>query len=202
MRVPVRPTLFLFLLAMASPLRAQDIRPLGGSARHGFWWGVGLGAASATVKCNSCGTIDAETMGMLDLHAGATLSDHVTLGVQLAGGSKKGGFGNSPDVNSAVGDLNVSAYFYPSAAGNLWLQGGVAGVVYRASVASNSARGVGGGLVAGVGYDFPLGRSASITPSLRGAFGGKSDLVDENGNHAAVEWQTSFVELGVSVIWH
>jgi hypothetical protein len=154
------------------------------------------------VKCNACGTIDPETMGMLDLHLGATLSDHVTLGVQLAGGSKKGAFGNSSDVTVDVGDLNVSAYYYPKAEGNLWLQGGVTGVVYHASVSTIKRRAVGGGLTLGAGYDFRFGHKASITPSVRAALGGKSDVIKEDGSHLASEWQTSFLQAGVSVVWH
>lgn len=203
MRKFVRSVLCLLLVgAVAAPLRAQDIRPLGRSTRAGFWWGVGLGAASAKVKCNSCGSIDNETMGMLDLHLGGTLSDHVTLGVQLTGASKKGAFGNSSDVTANVGDVNVSAYYYPKASGDLWLQGGLSALAYRASVSSNHASAVAGGLTLGAGYDFRFGRNASITPSLRAAFGGKSDLVNQAGTHFPVEWQTAFLELGVSVIWH
>lgn len=203
MRNSVRAILFTLLVAGAvAPLHAQDIREIRHGSRAGFWWGIGLGAASAKVKCNTCGKIDNETMPMLDLHLGGTLSDHVTLGVQLTGASKKGAFGNSSDVTADVGDLNVSAYVYPRAAGNFWLQGGLSGVVYRASVSSNYVRAVAGGVTVGAGYDFRFGRNASVTPSLRGAFGGKSDLVDQNNSHFPVEWQTAFLELGVSVIWH
>lgn len=204
MRTFIRSTLVALLLgAVTAPLMAQDIRAISsGPERAGFWWGLGLGLAQADVKCPSCPNVDPESFPMLDIHLGGTLSPRWTLGVQLTGGKKDGAFTNPSTVSSTVGDMNVSAYFYPSASGNLWLQGGVTGAVYEETAGSSKATAVGGGLTLGGGYDFRFGRNTSITPSLRGVFGGKTDVKDENAATLATDFQMNFIQLGVSVIWH
>jgi hypothetical protein len=193
----------LLLSAITAPLMAQDIHAISsGPQRAGFWWGLGLGAAQADVKCPACIDVDPETFPMGDLHLGLTMSPKLTLGLQFTGGQKTNGFLDSPDVDENVGDVNISAYFYPSAAGNLWLQGGIGGVLFRGKNGSNTDTYMGAGLVLGAGYDFRFGRNASITPSIRGVFGGKADVKNQDGAVDATDWQTSFIHAGVSVIWH
>jgi hypothetical protein len=204
MRPFVRNTVVALLLtAVAAPLAAQDIRPMSsGPQRAGFWWGIGLGSAQADVKCPGCIDVDPENFPMGDLHLGVTLSPKLTLGLQATGGQKTNGFLNDPNIDENVGDVNVSAYFYPSAAGNFFLQGGLAGVVFRGKNGSSTDTYTGAGLVLGAGYDFRFGRNASITPSIRGVFGGKADVKNQDGAVDATDWQTSFIHVGVSVIWH
>lgn len=203
MRALIRSTLVVLLSAAAAPLGAQDIRAISsGPERAGFWWGIGFGAARADAKCEGCPDFDPETFPLLDIRLGATLSPSVTLGVQLTGGQKSEAFQTAAGTDVNVGDLNVSAYWYPKASGNLWLQGGLAGVVWQAKNGSATIHSVGGGLTLGAGYDFRMGRNTSITPSLRGAWGGKGKLVDQNGNSADVHWQTNFLEAGVAILWH
>src|SRR5437868_4176869 len=96
MRTFVRDTVVaLMLSAIAAPVMAQDIHAIsGGPERAGFWWGLGLGAAQADIKCPTCSNVDPETIPMLDIHLGATLSPKWTLGLQVTGGQKDGAFGN------------------------------------------------------------------------------------------------------------
>ena len=204
MRTLIRSTLVALLLgAVTAPLVAQDIRAISsGAERSGFWWGLGLGAAQADVTCDGCPNVDPETFGMLHISLGATLSKSVTLGVQFGGGQKSGAFGSLSSTDVAVGDANVSAYWYPMSAGNLWLQGGLTGVFWQAKDGSSKLSSIGGGLTLGAGYDFRMGRNMSITPSLRGAWGGKGKVTDENGATFDANWQTNFVEAGVAILWH
>lgn len=204
MRTAVRSILFLLLVgAAAAPLAAQDIRPLHSSSRSGFWWGLGLGAARTKLECSGCTNPDPETFPMGDIHLGFTASPKLTFGFQFTGGSKKNGFYNSSDITETVGDANFSAYFYPQERGNLFLQGGLAGVAYQAKQGSNSVHLLGGGLTLGLGYDFRFGRNASFTPTVRGVWGGEADLKDQNGNLVGgPKIKTSFLQVGASVIWH
>ena len=200
----VRSSLVALLVGtVAAPLAAQDIRPLSsGPERSGFWWGIGLGAAKVKIKCSGCISFNTETFPMLDLHLGGTLSPHVTLGAQLSGGRKRGAFFSPSDSNTYIGDLNVSAYYYPNASGNLWLQGGLATVVWEKKAGSVTYHSVGNGLVLGAGYDLRSGRKVSITPSIRGVIGGKANAKDQDGNLAAVDFQTTYLHFGVSILWH
>lgn len=203
MRTLVRAILLALLAtAAAASLAAQDIRPLASTTRTGFWWGIGLGAARADVACNGCVNVDPETFPMLDIRLGGTLSRKVTLGVQVTGGSKKGAFGDPYNVTHNVGDMNVSAYYYPEADGDFWFQGGLAGVVWQGKSGGTTLHSTAGGITVGAGYDFRFGRNASVTPTLRAVFGGKGNIVDQNGNSANAEFQTTYLELGVSVLWH
>ena len=204
MRMFIRSTLVALLLgAVTAPLMAQDIRAISsGPQRAGFWWGLGLGGGRADVKCDGCPNVDPETFPMLHVSLGGTLSPSLTLGVQFGGGQKSGAFQNFSSTDVAVGDANVSLYWYPMSSGNLWLQGGLTGVFFEAKNGSSKLSSIGGGLTAGVGYDLRMGRNMSITPSLRGAWGGKGKLKDQNGNSADVNWQTNFVETGVAILWH
>lgn len=204
MRTFIRSTFVALLLgAVTVPLVAQDIRAISsGPERAGFWWGLGLGGGQADVKCDICPNVDPETFPMLHFTLGATLSPSLTLGVQFGGGQKSGAFGTLSSTDVAVGDANVSLYWYPMSTGNLWLQGGLAGVFYQEKDGSAKVSSVGGGLTLGAGYDFRMGRNMSITPSLRGAWGGKGKVTDQDGNTFDVNFQTNFVEAGVAILWH
>ncbi len=204
MRLFVRSSLVALLVgAVAAPLAAQDIRAISsGPERSGFWWGLGLGGGRADVKCDICPDVDPETFPMLHVTLGATLSRSLTLGFQFGGGQKSGAFQSLSSTDVAVGDANVSLYWYPMSAGNLWLQGGLAGVFYQEKDGSTKVSSAGGGLTAGAGYDFRTGRNMSITPSLRGAWGGKGKVKDQNDNTFDVNFQTNFVEAGVAILWH
>lgn len=202
MRSLVRVTLLALLAAtLTAPLAAQDIRQISHSPRSGFWWGLGVGSTRAKIDCATC-TSDTDNFPTADLHLGATLSSKLTLGLQITGGQKDGAFSNSSDVTSNVGDVNVSVYLYPMRSGNLWLQGGVGGIVYREKLGSNYDQVVGGALVVGAGYDIMIGRHTSITPDVRGVFGSKADAKDQDGNTVATDIKLSNVNFGVSIIWH
>lgn len=204
MRTFVRSLLFLFLIGAATaPLGAQDIKPLHSALRSGFWWGLGLGAARAKLTCSGCTNPDPEDFPMVDFRAGFTPSERVTIGFQLAGGSKKNAFYQSSNITESVGDFNVSAYVYPSETSNFFMQGGLSGVVYEAQQGSNNVHLAGGGLTVGIGYDIRYGRNGSLTPTIRGVFGGEADLRDQNGNMVGgPRIKTTFIQLGLDMLWH
>ena len=194
----------LALLAIGGvrPLAGQEIRPLDRPTRAGFWWGLGLGTANAKVTCDGCPSVDPELFPMVDVRLGGTVSRNVTLGAQIAGGKKSGAFGDPGSVDHTVGDVNVSAYLYPRAAGRLWFQTGLGVVVWQGDDGSTTLHSTAAGVTLGAGYDLPIGTGLSLTPSLRGAFGGKGKLVDQDGNSANVHWATWFVALELAAVWH
>lgn len=197
----------LFALTVtALPLAAQEIRPIQrGPERSGFWWGVGAGLGRAEIDCSYC-TADAEGYPMLQLSGGVALSKGFAVGVQAAGGAKHDAYNGPSDNTATFGDLNVSVYWYPISDGNLWLQGGVSRVLWRVTkdpVDSNTYHAVANGLTGGIGYDIPLGRRASITPSIRAVWGREGDLINEDTDTSApVSWKTTLMTAGVSITWH
>jgi hypothetical protein len=203
MRTFVRRTLAVLLLGLvALPLAAQDIQPAAGaSARDGFWWGLGLGVASATGDCDGCpGSLETGTFPMLDLHLGTALSPKFALGLQLTGGMASDAIFASPDADETIGDLNVSAYFFPMTDGNLWLQGGIGALVYKVESAGSEFNFTGAALTLGAGYDIPVGKMF-ITPSLRFVGTGEGDIKDEDDNVQSDSWKNSFVHFGVAINW-
>lgn len=206
MRNVVRSALVALLIGtLTVPLAAQDIRPLSsGPERSGFWWGIGLGAASVKADCDGCASVDNQTFPMLDIRLGGTLSQSLRIGVEVTGGAKKDAFFQNPNVTENVGNVNVSAYFYPSSQGNFWLQGGLAGVVFRAKEGgtSNTAEAVSGGLIVGAGFDLRFGSHTSITPSLRFVGGGGGDMTDQDGSVFNTGWKTSYAQASVAIVWH
>lgn len=203
MRSLIRIMLTTLLLAVAGmPLAAQEIRPLDHPTRSGFWWGLGLGTANAKVTCDGCPSVDPELFPMVDVRLGGTVSRNVTLGAEIAGGKKSGAFGDPGSVDHTIGDVNVSAYLYPRADGRLWFQTGLGVVVWQGDDGSTKLHSTAAGVTLGAGYDLPIGTGFSLTPSLRGAFGGKGKLVDQDGNSANAHWATWFVALELALVWH
>ena len=205
MRVFIRPTLFLFLLAAVAPLRAQDIRQISNSERHGFWWGIGVGRGKTSISCSYC-TADPESFPMLQLSGGIALTRWLAIGAQVGAGAKHNAYNGPSDNTATFGDANLSLYWYPLPAHGLWIQGGAGRVLWRVTkdpVDTNTYHAIATSATAGVGYDIRVGRGRSITPSIRGMWGKKGDLVNEKTeSHSAIAWQTTIVDAGVSIVWH
>ena len=198
--------LYLILIALATPLAAQEVgAPDTRPERAGFWWGVGAGVGWASIECSYC-TAGPLRAPMIQLGAGVTLSRSFALGLQLAGGGKHDAYSGPADNTGTFGDVNLSVYWYPLPGGDLWVQGGVARVLWRVTkdpTDSNTYHAIATGLTAGVGYDLPIGRALSITPSIRGVWGGKGDLVNEQTDaRSEVEWRTTIVTAGIAIVWH
>lgn len=212
MRTLVRATLLTLLVVGGfAPLAAQDIRPLSnGPSRHGFWLGLGLAGGQFDADCDNCGPADPASAFGSHVRLGGTLSPKFRLGVDLFGMATSNGqfedLNGAPvgDVTETAGDFTVSAWFYPSAEGNFWIQAGLGGVAYIADVKSDQKyTAVGGGGVLGLGYDFRVGRNGSLTPYLRWAATSNAKLKDEGGNEVgAGTWQTKYVAVGLDYVFH
>ena len=203
----VRAPLFILIATIAvAPLAAQDIQQMDQRpTRSGFWWGVGIGRGRTSIACRYC-TAGPETFPMLQLSAGTALGRHFAIGVQAGAGGKHDAYNGPSDNTATFGDANVSAYWYPLSREDLWFQGGVGRVLWRVTkdpVDTNTYHAVANSLTAGVGYDIRLRRGLSITPSIRGIWGRKGSLVDEQTHFTQdVDWQTTIVDAGVSIVWH
>ncbi|MDX2123166.1 MAG: hypothetical protein SF070_19165 [Gemmatimonadota bacterium] len=156
----------LVLLALtASATAAQEES----ARRQGFWFNIGLGYGSADFNCDNCGSTDREGSVAGNIAAGGTLSPQLLLGVESNGWYK-----DESGIKSTFGNLAAVAYFYPSAGSNLFLKGGVGLSAYKFENGS-SVDDTGLGLLAGIGYDLPIGKSLSITPTAAFNFGMMGD---------------------------
>ncbi len=177
----------LVLLALtASAAAAQEES----ARRQGFWFNIGLGYGSADFNCDNCGTTDREGSVAGNIAAGGTLSPQLLLGVESNGWYK-----DESGIKSTFGNLAAVAYFYPSAGSNLFLKGGVGLSAYKFENGS-SVDDTGLGLLAGIGYDLPIGKSLSITPTAAFNFGMMGDK--SGAQSVKINW----LSLGASLTVH
>jgi hypothetical protein len=173
-------------LCLATQLAAQD----GDARRQGFWFNIGLGYGTADFNCDNCGDTDREGGLGGNLALGGTLSEQFLLGVESDGWYKE-----ESGVKSLFGNLTLAAYLYPSASTDFFLKGGVGLASYRFSN-GGSEDDMGIGLMAGAGYDIPIGRNTSITPTVTFNFGAM-------GDHAGAESVTqNWITIGASFTLH
>jgi hypothetical protein len=167
----------LVLLVAAAPASAQE--------RSGFWFGGGVGFGSADVTCDDCGDEgDRENSGVAYLQAGWTFTEHLLIGAEVNAWAKKF---DDPDIG---GDVQVNIYnvlatatYYPTNAG-FFVKGG-AGMAFfdmdfdMSGISAKIDLGKGLGVIAGAGYDIPVGRVA-ITPAVNYWYGQTGDLTFMN----------------------
>jgi hypothetical protein len=152
-----------FILIGSSGASAQHPQ-----ARDGFWIGFGFGWGSLGLSCDGCRT---DRVGAASgyLKLGGTLGPHLLLGGETNGWTK-----DEAGATLTAANASFAAYYYPQAAGGLFLKGGVGAAVFQEE-GQDAARGF--GLVLGVGYDVRVGRNVSITPVANFNWGSVGDVV-------------------------
>ena len=167
-RSHVFPALAVLLLPFTN-LAAQ--RP---QVREGFWISFGVGAGKLSWDCDGCTKEDANgPTGFLRL--GGTPSDKVLLGAEFNGWSLDVG---AADVTAGYGAFTV--YWYPSAAGGIFLKGGLGGASWQKKDAITTVGSSSGAVLFGMGYDWRVGRKISISPMLTLWSSTKADLRDND----------------------
>lgn len=188
-----------FVLSVSLPGLASAQTP----EREGFWFGFGAGVGSADVTCDDCdGDSDRETGGAGYLKAGWTLNPRVLLGIE---GSAWTRTEDEEGVDVTINMYNVSGTltFYPSETAGFFVKGG-AGMAFvnskfeEGNTTIDSDMGNGLGLLAGIGYDFKLGRRVSMTPALDVYYGNIGDLKFA-GEDLASGWKQNVVALTIGL---
>jgi hypothetical protein len=140
------------------------------SRRHGFWLSAGLGVGGESFDANDgLGWSDARSGAVGNLSLGGTVSPNVLLGVELNGWSSRGY--QRSNFDRSLGNLLGIVQWYPSASGDFWLKGGVGFAhsedkEYSAGALVSQWSRDGTAIGIGLGYDVPVGRKISVTPSL------------------------------------
>lgn len=151
-------------------------------ARSGFWFNGGLGWGS--LGCDGCA--EREGGGVLSLAAGGTLSQNVLLGASIDGWSKE-----ENGTRLTASSLLATLRFYPSTDNGFFLRGGLGVGTVEASISGvGSGSETGGAALLGLGYDFRVSETVSLTPYLNGV-----GISEESGS-------VNYTQLGLSVTVH
>ena len=159
------------LAALPSAALAQGhgggLRPVAPpSIRSGFWFAADFGAGYESFDTDDgFGYSDEELGGHFAFRLGGTPSPHVRLGGEIAGWGKQ-----LNQVDEYLGSFMAVAQFYPSATSGFYLKGG-GGVTYFHQRVYDPFSGFysevddnGFGLVAGLGWEFPVSRAVQLGP--------------------------------------
>jgi hypothetical protein len=145
--------------AQQPPPGLVEVRDAGN--RHGFWFGLGLGAGGESFDLrDGAGYSNAFYKPTVSLQAGGTLGQHWRLG-----GEVLSWFHERAHAVESLSSLLFVAQFYPIKAAGLYLKGGLG--VGRNAVDFDDGFNVGdtgfAGLV-GLGYELRLGRRFYLNP--------------------------------------
>lgn len=181
------------LLGVAQPLAAQHRG--GYLARQGFFIGVGLGYGSAGFSCSGCPTD--RTSGISgNFRLGTALNPNLTLGLETNGFQK-----TEDGVKGTLGQAGLSANYYPSATGNMFVRGSV-GVSYGLlDDGTDEIKSTGAGVGLGLGYDFYVGRTLSVTPFFNYLFALSGDA-KFNGAATGVGLHPNLWQVGIAIVGH
>jgi hypothetical protein len=182
----------LLLVASVFPVRARAQ-----GTRQGLWFGFGFGYGSTNVSCDSCGTGPrfSGTSGFLKF--GGTLNPHLRVGITADGWTH-----TSEGETENLGNLTASLYYYPRNRSGLFVEGGVGISSYDLNT-SPAISGTGLGLTAAVGYDLPIGPTASLTPRVAYAYGAVGSLHEsDTGAAVANAWNQNLLSVALGVTFH
>ncbi len=140
----------------------------GRNRRDGFFFSAGIGAGAESFDArDGLGWSDGKGGGTGYLKVGGTVGRSVVLGAEAQGwfSSYRG-----QNYDRTLGNLLGFAQFYPSSSG-FWMRGGIGWARDHLTTFNSSGIGYGSsingtGWALGVGFDVPVGRRVSITPSL------------------------------------
>lgn len=142
----------------------------GRSRRDGFWLSVGLGVGGESFDAHDgLGWSNSKAGGMAYLKLGGTISPNFLLGVEAQGWTAQY-YGQGFDRD--LGSLMAVGQWYPSARDGFWFRGGIGfardHLNYYGSPPANTITTSRNGTAyaVGLGYDIPVGRKVSLTPTL------------------------------------
>ena len=169
--------------------------------RQGFWFGLGGGFGSANATCDDCDSSKRESSGAAYIKGGWTLNERVLIGAEFNLWSKK--YAIERGVEATVNMYNASGTltFYPSASGGFFVKGGGGVALVDTDVKASGSTvtvdlGKGPGLIAGAGYDIPLGGRIALTPAVNFWYGSLGDL-KILGNTFTSNWKQNVLDITI-----
>ena len=190
----LRVLLLAALLTSATGAMAQRRGAAAGSGgTGGFWYGLGVAPAWARVSCSLCAG-DRVSGVSAYIALGGRTSRALRIGGELAAWRER-----DAGVTQTLMSIAAAAYWYPNTRRRLYLRGGAALNMQRASDGTEVVTASGIGPVMGIGLEWPLGQSWLVGPFAHysvGVFGGD---VKFNGGEAASSATVSFLQVGMSL---
>src|SRR5688500_18492832 len=130
------------LIATPSALSAQR-RP----SETGFWWSVGVAPGWTRVTCDICAGRRSTGMSAF-VGLGSKTSRAIRIGGELGAWRQ-----SDPGLTQTLMAIGAAAYWYPSARRRMYLRGGAALVMHRASDGTDVVTSSGIGPQLGIGYE-------------------------------------------------
>jgi hypothetical protein len=176
--------------------------------REGFWMGFGFGYGSAKVSCATCeGGRDGSFAG--NLRFGGTLGPRLLLGGAV------NGWGRQDDKETtSLGNISGVVTFYPRERSGFFVEGGIgaSSATFETVVATaegpigelaftETTKGVGWGLAAGVGFDLRIRRNISLVPSAHVYVGRPGDL-EYAGRPVMRDFSQNIFDITLGVTFH
>jgi hypothetical protein len=180
------------LLLAAAPLAAQ---PEAESPGEGLWYGLSAGAGWDRMSCGICAGERRPGLSA-SVRAGGTLNPGLLLGGEAGGWSNSSG-----GVDEFLGSFGAVLFWFPDPAGPIHLKGGFGYLSYRAEDAENFLSTTAFGPQVGVGYDFRVGRTLALTPSINCMITPFGDLTF-NDTRVRGDVRSSFIQVGVGLTWY
>lgn len=192
----IRHTVFLLagLLVGASNVVAQH-STASSSRGTGFWYAVGVAPAWTRVTCAICAGERATGMSA-HVALGGRTSRTVRVGGELAAWRER-----DAGVTQTLMSIGAAAYWYPSLRRfpRLYLRGGAALNMHRASDGTDVVTSSGIGPQLGVGFEWPIAGSWLVGPFFHYSMGVAGGDVKFNGGQAASSATVSFLQMGLSL---
>ena len=181
--------LLLWLVAVAAATAQRR-------AASGLWYSVTAAPGWARVSCDICAGRRTTGISLAGAVGGST-SRALRIGGELAAWRE-----SDNGVKQTLLSVGAAAYWYPTANRGLYLRGGAAIVMHRASDGTDVVTSSGIGPQLGIGYEYGVGHGWLMAPFVHYAIGVFGGDVKFNGGQAASGATVSFLQVGASLLRH
>lgn len=182
----------LALATLVAGFGAVDSRA---QAREGQFLSVGLGAGFDQISCEVCrGTPKTGLAGFLRF--GGTVNERILLGGEFDGWTR-----GDEGVRQYMGSLMGVVLLYAGPEARFHVKLGAGFVGYRASEGGDALTSLAPGATGGIGYDYPISPTLSITPFAGLVIAPLSSL-NMNGEQAVGGATLALLQGGLSLTWH
>ena len=167
-----------------------------------FWLGVTGGYAWARRTCDQCNPALETWSGSGSFRAGGTVSEQLLLGGEFATWYRASG-----GIKSWISNTSLVATYFPFWGQGLKLTGGLGVGTYQYRQNGATLKGIGLGLVGGVGYDIMVGRKTAVAPMVNFRYGIPGKLSRTKGGAStgvapATGAKTTVIEFGLNLTFY
>ncbi len=163
--------------------------------RDGQWIAVGLGGGLDQVACGVCASTPKPGIAG-HVRFGGTLSRRLLLGGEFDLWTR-----GDEGVRQFLASLGAVALFYADPDARFHLKAGAGAVGFRASEEGDELTALTFGITGGLGYDYPITETLSLTPFASLTLAPFADL-KFNGDPAVGDATLGLLQAGLGLTWH